>query len=370
MAETNEGFRPKILYLMRIDWNWIFQRPQILALELEKNYDLTVLFPKERTERKGVISENPKPKHYIETIFLPFRDKVRLIGKLNFAFLRKCIGDLGNYDIIWIGYPTFAGVIPSNYKGKILYDCMDDYEAMYPNGRGKEYLIRSEKELVGRADVIFTSSEVLRKKIYRSSGRKSILLRNGCSGELDISKPQKGNIKAHYDLGYFGTISDWMDIELLENSINKRKDITYHLIGPAADSMRRNNPGIIWEGSIAHEKLTDMVKNYDCLVMPFVLNDIIAAVDPVKLYEYISMGKCIISVYYPEIERFRDFVYFYKSAEEYDSLLNVLCQRGFPPKFNELEQKRFLAENTWQQRANTIEKIIKELYREKAVEEF
>lgn len=53
-------------------------------------------------------------------------------------------------------------------------------------------------------------------------------------------------------------------------------------------------------------------RNMDCLIMPFILNDIISDVDPVKLYEYISMGKNIISVKYREVKRFEKFVYFYR----------------------------------------------------------
>ena len=33
----------KMLYLMSIDWRWIIQRPQLLAKELQKEYDVTVV---------------------------------------------------------------------------------------------------------------------------------------------------------------------------------------------------------------------------------------------------------------------------------------------------------------------------------------
>ena len=37
--------RKKMLYIMGIDWNWICQRPQILAEYLSKDYDITVAYP-------------------------------------------------------------------------------------------------------------------------------------------------------------------------------------------------------------------------------------------------------------------------------------------------------------------------------------
>ena len=48
---------------------------------------------------------------------------------------------------------------------------------------------------------------------------------------------------------------------------------------------------IHWKGVIEHNKLWENVKEMDALIMPFKVNDIIRDVDPVKLYEYISMGK-------------------------------------------------------------------------------
>ena len=60
--------------------------------------------------------------------------------------------------------------------------------------------------------------------------------------------------------------------------------------------------------------------------MPFKLNDIIRDVDPVKLYEYISMGKPVISVYYKEVNQFRDFV-FSTFPDELIRILDALCKK-------------------------------------------
>ena len=49
-------------------------------------------------------------------------------------------------------------------------------------------------------------------------------------------------------------------------------------------------------------------------MMPFILNELIESVDPVKLYEYINFEKNIICIKYDEILRFKDFVYFYNTA--------------------------------------------------------
>ena len=96
--------------------------------------------------------------------------------------------------------------------------------------------------------------------------------------------------------------------------------IQYHFIGPVHQTRLPSHPRIIFEGIVEHKQLYEKTKDYDCLIMPFQINEIIRAVDPVKLYEYISLGKCVISVEYEEIKRFELFVYFYRTQEEYNCI--------------------------------------------------
>ena len=88
--------------------------------------------------------------------------------------------------------------------------------------------------------------------------------------------------------------------------------------------------------------------------MPFLVNDVVRAVDPVKLYEYITFGKCIISVYYDELDHFRDYIYFYNTHDDYDNLMIYLISNGFPTKYNSKQQKKFLMENRWEERYKII----------------
>jgi hypothetical protein len=51
-------------------------------------------------------------------------------------------------------------------------------------------------------------------------------------------------------------------------------------------------------------------------------------VDPVKLYEYVALGRPVITVHYPELERFRGLVTFYDSEAEF--LEAIRCLRRDP----------------------------------------
>ena len=118
---------------------------------------------------------------------------------------------------------------------------------------------------------------------------------------------------------------------------------------------------IFMEGTIEHSQLGNITREYACFVMPFIVDETVRYVDPVKLYEYISFGKCIISIRYLEVERFNDYVYLYSTPEEYMQLLRGLKEKGFPPKYSRLQQMAFLEENSWKNRFRQLDRIMSEL---------
>lgn len=348
----------KMLYIMGIEWNWIFQRPQVLALELEREYELTVVCTKQPVHVKR--QNNRCPKRLIELYQLPFQEKNRLIGAIARHMHIRALGDLSQYDIIWVGYPLFGRYIPADYRGLVVYDCMDNFEALYPD-RNEKNLCRAcgeEIKLLKRADIVFASSLKLREKLLAMCPGKAIsVVRNGYSN-IDMDKPSLPHRKEQYALGYIGTISEWFDHELIADSLKEHHRIRYELIGPVADHQPIQDDRVNYRGVVEHRLLGKYVQELDCLLMPFKICEIILYVDPVKLYEYIAWGKCIIAAWYPEIDRFRDFVYFYHDEREYSELLTKLAEEGFPAKFTQDMQGTFLKANSWDARVELIQERI------------
>lgn len=348
----------KLLYIMGVEWNWIFQRPQVLALELEKEYELTVACPKQPIHAKH--QNNPQPQRLLSLFQIPFQEKNKLIGSVAWKLHKNVLGDLSRYDIIWVGYPLFGRYIPKDYTGTIVYDCMDNFEALYPDRREKSLNIvrREEVRLLRKADIVFASSLKLKEKLVSICPDKKVtLIRNG-HNNITISDPEDSKKKDKYSLGYIGTISQWFDNDAVEHSLIKIPDIYYDLIGPIDNHQIIRNERVTYSGVVEHSQLGNHVKKLDCLIMPFRINDIVLYVDPVKLYEYIAWGKCIIASWYPEIDRFQDFVYFYHDTEEYHELVQKLKEEGFPAKYTRDMQRRFLKDNTWDARVRLIKQYL------------
>lgn len=342
----------KILYLSHVNWFWIFQRPQILALFLEKDFDVTV-YSKSVLFKPLLSKNNRKPKKLENVIQLPKENLLKLFKKINRLIYEGHMKKAYKYDALWVCHPIQLLDIPEDYKGTIIYDCMDNHSSLASEGN-KERIKRLEQKLISRADIVFVSSNYLKEHVLRD--KESILIRNG-HNYTSIVPPQNAMQKDVYTIGYFGTISAWFDFDLLCNSIEVVQRVQYKLIGPNDTSFKGVN-GISLEGVVQHSELGEVIMDYDALIMPFVVNDIILAVDPVKLYEYISFGKCVISVWYPEIDRLEPYVYFYRNNEEYLELLQELVKCGFKPKYDEKQQVEFLKDNSWDARYNTIKGIL------------
>ncbi len=290
---------------------------------------------------------------------LPFQERSKILVTISNWINRKIFADIHKYDYIYLGYPLYARHIPDTYQGKIIYDCMDNYEALYPLKNSLDKLMALEKSVVKKCDMLIVSSEMLRHKMDQMAGyKKSILIRNGMVPG-NIADIKKAKQKEMYDICYIGTIASWFDGDVIRKSLEKKQNIQYQLIGPYEE--KAEDKRIIYHGPVEHSRLYETIKEFDCLIMPFKINDIVEAVDPVKLYEYISYGKCIISVYYAEIERFSDFVYFYRTEEEYIKLLDELGRIGFPPKYSKEQQENFLNENTWEQRYKLLKSEMEKL---------
>lgn len=359
------GNKKKMLYIMGIDWDWIYQRPQIIAEFLSNDFDITVAYPVKIWDKHTVKECNNEKKaiHKLKLWVFPFQGKSRLIGRIADQYRKICLRNYQLYDYIYIDYPTYIQYIPEDYNGCIIYDCIDDHVQMCAKKYMRMQVEHTETELIQRSDVLITSSQRLLKKMQTPDlNRRINLIRNGTNFSR-IFDVKNVDVKEHYNIGYIGTVAEWFDYQLINQSVQKYSGLTYHLIGPCVAPNKAETDRMVYRGVVRHSELQLYVENFDCLIMPFLVNEIVKSVDPVKLYEYIAFGKCIISVYYEELEYFKDYVYFYSTPEEYDSLLESLIHDGFPPKYDTQQQEKFLQVNSWEERYKLIHEAIEQVSR-------
>lgn len=352
----------KILYLSIVDWNWIKQRPQMIAEELSKKSEVYCIYPVYHRKTELTNNKVKLPNlHLIPRFKVPFSGKSSFLKKIDdlFQHIFVAIFILKNRpDIVYTSFPTDYSFFLRSFSRNVIYDCMDNHPEFEKNSDNKKNIIKMERKLINLSSTVLVSSEYLKKELtsrYNIRENKIILVRNGYSGKILNVSALTHNVSNTMKIAYIGTVSTWFDFDILSKVVDLRDDIEFHIFGPV-NVMKPTIKNVFFDGVINHDYLYQAIKDFDALIMPFQVNKIIEAVDPVKLYEYINFGKPIISVYYEEIKRFDKFVWFYSDESTFINCINNI--KAGNNKYNNQERICFLNQNNWENRVEQINQVL------------
>jgi len=367
--------KERLLYLCHIPWEWIPQRPQFVAKYLSKYFNITVVYPKSLKFWVLVKNKDYNLKKY-PIYKIPYTLKKVIpfgIDILNRFLIKAQLHLLikrNRPQILWFTHPYFfefiADEVNSYMYNMIVYDCMDDYLA-FPDIKNqstlKNKLFNIEKMLCHISDVIFVSSNVLKERLIERyniiDDDKIFVINNGYepfSENTELPFKIKKNLYDNtFKLVYIGTISKWLDWELIAKILKKYRDIKVILVGPY-DTKQYFHERLIYTGPILHDYLFNIMIHSDVLIMPFILDELIEAVDPVKIYEYLLVKKPVIAKRYRETEKFKDCIYLYSTHEEFFSILDNL--KKDQKRYNSIACEKIIHNSSWEKRVEEMYNII------------
>jgi glycosyltransferase involved in cell wall biosynthesis len=141
-------------------------------------------------------------------------------------------------------------------------------------------------------------------------------------GDSPARLPRPADLPPGRIVGFFGLLSEWLDQELVvalagslkpgvgsqesEASTDRRIAATVVLIGQAdVDISRfRSDPNVVLLGPRAFDELPSYVAHFDVGIIPFIVNELTVAVNPIKLREMLSAGCPVVSVDLPEVRAY------------------------------------------------------------------
>ena len=354
-----------ILYLMGIQWNWIKQRPHYIAEGLAEKYNLVTLSKKEMNRR------NDKNKTHVNVVY-PIRlplERNKIIKTINdFVYKLYLAYYLKKSKYLWICAPNEFSEFALSRCTKshiVIYDCMDDMLA-FPSKIGLEATKRRESDLVGRADIVFCSASHLVEKLRSryETDREFVLLNNALSindseyvntEETKKLAPEYFCTK-NFKLSYIGTVADWFDFGMIEDALKEIPSLEVHLWGPynKKDKEKRSSERLFFHGPVDHKYVKPIMDASDALIMPFVLNELILSVNPVKLYEYIYSGKPNLAPKYGESLPFASHTYLYENEADCIGELKRIVDGKPTICKSKSSCEAFVKNNTWEKRMNIV----------------
>ncbi len=373
--------RPDVVCFSIVDWSFRFQRPQQIMSQFAANghrvfYLSATRFcsPYSKTRfRAERIRENlfevriaapAQPDLYGEgvegrnlAIALDSLDQLRREFNINHAISYAMIPSWG----------PVALQTGRKWGWRVIYDCMDEWEN-FPVI--KPALLDLETELAQGCDLLVVTAQRLLDK-WRPYRRPMTLARNAADYDFYQERLKENDLLNGVSrpvVGYFGAIADWFDVDLLADVAESRPNYNFVLLGGvfgANVSRLRSLPNVRLLGQQPYETMPQYLYNFDVCVIPFKINPITEATDPVKLYEYLSGGKPVVSVNLPELAPYRDHILIAENAADFAAKIDQAISEDNP---NLVEQrKRVARSHTWESRYRRIESEIVRAYRRASI---
>ena len=214
---------------------------------------------------------------------------------------------------IWSFAPDVSYLLDSFRAEKTLYYCVDDHANF--SGYNAEQVLREEADLCRRSDLVVTTSSVL-QETKAPLNPNTMLVTHGVDYE-HFSKALGNNLPTppdiadipHPRLGFFGLIRDWVDLDLLASVAAMRPEWHIVMIGDADSNVGLEKylpiPNMHFLGRKPYADLPAYCTQFDVGLIPFKVNDLTRAVNPIKLREYLAAGLPVISTPMVEVERYR-----------------------------------------------------------------
>jgi len=186
----------------------------------------------------------------------------------------------------------------------LLYDCMDAWEFF---ANASPSVKENEISLCEQADRIWVVSKALAEKFTPAFGHKVWYVPNGVDiGHFRQAIAIRRTLQIDAPTAvYIGHIGEWFDTGLLAAVASRLPQWNFKLIGPVhlttarAAELDRSNIELV--GAQPYQALPSLLAQATVGIIPFLINDLIKATNPIKLYEYLAAGLPVVSTPMPEV---------------------------------------------------------------------
>lgn len=353
----------KLVYLSPVHWGSYKQRPHFMVQTFLAKGIESVLwvnpYPARLPNMRDLIRHDDQLYRQCErsndlvhelSIHVFPVEPIQYLRAINNVIWRGAISKIlkyldGDPFILGIGRPVIFGIklLRSLSPTASFYDAMDDFPEFY-KGLARNSIKDAEQVIASEVDTVYVSSSYLKKK-FIDSKMDPILLNNACC----MSSSSFGRPKKRQEvIGYVGSVGSWFDWDLVCRLAEDLPQFIIRVIGPVFQLPNRSLPvNIELLSPCSHRAAIEHMREFAAGLIPFRKNDLTKAVDPIKYYEYRSLGLPTLSTSFGEMV-FRggdDGVFFIDRHEGFSNIIEKAI--AWAKKKSEKNTREFYYKNNW-----------------------
>lgn len=249
-------------------------------------------------------------------------------------------------------HPGFLEVLGRLRPGTpVLYDAIDVWDGTLGSGW---YDAGAERAILERATALAASSALLRDELGHRTGRAVALVENGVDLRVfdpTVPRPAPSDLRRGAPtVVYVGALwGDWVDLDLVTAVARTMPGASFNLIGAAGTRRLPAAGNVVALGPRPQREVPAYLAAADVAIVPFVTSRLSAAVSPLKAFEYLAMGRPVVSTPLPEL---RDVpgVTIADGAQAFSAAIVEAARRPFPRE----QAAAFVAGHTWQARVDRL----------------
>lgn len=227
--------------------------------------------------------------------------------------------------ITWTFVPGSAALVGTLGEQLVVYHCVDEFSEFA--GTDKDVTLELERTLMERADAVIVSSSRL-YETKREHNENTFLVTHGVDVE-HFAKACDASTAIPTDMarfpqpvvGFHGLLADWIDFKLIRFLAVSRPEWSIVLIGKVETntdiSPLEGLSNVHLLGRKDYQLLPGYCKAFDVAVLPFVLNELTLAANPLKLREYVAAGLPVVATAIPEAEKLPSLVRIGKTYSDF-----------------------------------------------------
>ncbi|MDB5122947.1 MAG: glycosyl transferase [Mucilaginibacter sp.] len=359
-----------IVCFSHLRWDFVFQRPQHLLTRFAQSFRIFFIeepiFDASEQDYYSYLNRDGNIQILVPHLVpggSPLGVTARLKSLFDYFIENK---DLADYAF-WYYTPMALEFTRKHLPELVIYDCMDELSAFK---FAPEELKTLEKELLKRADIVFTGGQSLYEakknqhanmyafpsSIDKAHFEKARQLRKATAGSINNRQPK---------LGFYGVIDERFDIELIRSIAGSRPDWQIILIGPVVKidhATLPKNANIKYLGSKTYQELPALIADWDIALIPFLLNESTRFISPTKTPEYLAAGLPVVSTPIKDVVNpygKNKLVSIGESAADFiEAAEHILAGKGRDKWLNKVDA--FLAQNSWDKTCSNMLRQINE----------